>query len=199
MTTSETAPPVNPDLRDRILRAFTERARHAGLRAVVMAEVARDLGISTKTLYKVFESKEQVVQALMERWASMVEAGLRAGEASAAVGADGSDIAARLKNQAVVWADVRNRFSPAFWSELERDYPGPFAVFSAAREQARRVVRRRVAAELRPELDPELVQELYDALTRRAADPDVCRRLNVTPHDALVQAITIFTSGALDR
>ena len=182
------------ELRARILRAFTERARHAGLRAVVMAEVARDLGISTKTLYKVFDSKEQVVQSLMEMWAALFEAALANNERAVP---DEATIADRLKNQAVVWAEVRARFSPAFWLELERDYPGPFAVFDAARERTRVVVRGRIAPLLKPELDAELAHELYDALTRRAADPDLCQRLNLTPHDALVQAVEIWTRGAL--
>lgn len=193
-----TSNPNQTELHDRILRAFTERARHAGLRAVVMAEVARDLGISTKTLYKVFESKEQLVQALMDRWVGMVEAGLRAAEARAeAEGTDNVTIAERLKTSAVIWAEVRARFSPAFWSELERDYPGPFAVFDKAREEARKKVRSRVASLLRDDVDPELAQELYDAMTRRASDPDLCQRLNLTPHDALVQAVNMWTTGAL--
>ncbi|MBW2315424.1 MAG: TetR/AcrR family transcriptional regulator [Deltaproteobacteria bacterium] len=60
--------------RQRILKAFEERARANGPRGVVMAELARDLGISTRTLYQHFASKAELVHEILGRWAVEVDA-----------------------------------------------------------------------------------------------------------------------------
>jgi AcrR family transcriptional regulator len=53
--------------RQRILEAFEERARADGPRGVVMAELARDLSMSTRTLYQHFDSKAELVHEILGR------------------------------------------------------------------------------------------------------------------------------------
>ena len=73
MASTELAAVARTRTRERILDAFAEGARVDGPRNVVMAELARDLGISTRTLYQHFPSKADLVDSLMERWAAEVQ------------------------------------------------------------------------------------------------------------------------------
>ena len=61
-------------VRERILEAFSEKAKRSGLRSVVMAELVSELRMSATTLYKHFSSKEELVLALVERWVMEVAA-----------------------------------------------------------------------------------------------------------------------------
>src|SRR5262245_55293286 len=74
--TPKTARPVRqtsePDaarVRDRILLAFSAKAKRSGIRAVVMGELVADLRMSAMTLYKHFASKDDLVAEMVDRWA----------------------------------------------------------------------------------------------------------------------------------
>jgi AcrR family transcriptional regulator len=61
-------------VRERILQAFSEKAKRPGLRSVVMAELASELRMSATTLYKHLSSKEELVLVLVECWVMEVAA-----------------------------------------------------------------------------------------------------------------------------
>lgn len=53
------------DTRGRILRAATERCEELGLRRVTMDDVARRAGLGRATVYRHFETKDALVQAVI--------------------------------------------------------------------------------------------------------------------------------------
>ena len=63
------ATPDSDPVRERILAAFSTKAKRAGIRAVVMGELASDLRMSAMTLYKHFPSKDELVSAMVDAWA----------------------------------------------------------------------------------------------------------------------------------
>ena len=56
-------------VRERILVAFSAKAKRSGIRAVVMGELASELRVSPMTLYKHFTSKNDLVSAMVDAWA----------------------------------------------------------------------------------------------------------------------------------
>ena len=54
---------------ERILAAFSARARRSGIRALLMGELASELRMSAMTLYKHFASKDELVTAMVDAWA----------------------------------------------------------------------------------------------------------------------------------
>ena len=56
-------------VRQRVLAAFSAKARRSGIRSVLMAELASELRMSAMTLYKHFASKEELVNAMVDAWA----------------------------------------------------------------------------------------------------------------------------------
>ena len=55
---------------ERILDAFSEKAKRSGLRSVTMGQLVTELRMSASTLYREFPSKEELTMACVERWAS---------------------------------------------------------------------------------------------------------------------------------
>jgi AcrR family transcriptional regulator len=74
--------------RAEILTAAAELFRARGYRAATLEELARRLGMSKKTLYGHFRSKEDLLAAIFHRTMSLVEEGLAAIRASRAAPAE---------------------------------------------------------------------------------------------------------------
>lgn len=65
-------------MRENILEVALELFLKQGVRATTMDQISEQLGISKKTLYEHFESKEALMEACAERLLSQVEAEVRA-------------------------------------------------------------------------------------------------------------------------
>jgi AcrR family transcriptional regulator len=181
------------DVRERILSEFSERATRSGIRSVVMSELASALRMSATTLYNHFPSKQDLVTALVERWAEDVAAS----EAAIAEISAGRNAVDGMVHWAEAWAGSVSRYSPAFWEDLRRDH-------AAAHEIFRREMRRwkeAGAAQLRPHLRPELHSEIalavLDLILTHAWDPRFSERAGTGRRQAIETAIQIWARGAL--
>ncbi|HKJ25140.1 MAG TPA: TetR/AcrR family transcriptional regulator [Myxococcota bacterium] len=177
--------------RERILDAFTEGARSAGPRNVVMAELARDLGISTRTLYQHFPSKADLVAALMDRWADEVQADHLARTAS------GRSPYEQMLSAAEGWLQGQCAFSASFWAQLERDFPEAFARYQGRLRQILDAGRRHLMPYIREDLDKDLALALMQASLRVAADPERCDRLGLSRQEAVRQALEAWVRGTM--
>lgn len=180
-----------PDAREGILRAFAERARRTGIRGVVLGDLAAELGISKKTLYQHFESKQALVQALVEKAVARLRSDMTA---AARRDLHGADV---LRGWVASWLEGFGRFSPEFWRELERDYPGAWAVFRTVNDDAGRRAHARIGRDLRAGVHPEVARELFHLFVRHFTDPVVTERLGLTRREAALAALEIWIGGAL--
>jgi AcrR family transcriptional regulator len=178
-------------MRERILDAFTEGARSGGPRNVVMAELARDLGISTRTLYQHFPSKADLVASLMDRWADQVEADHEARTAS------GKSPYEQMLAAAEGWLAGQCAFSQSFWAQLERDFPVAFGRFQQRLRAILEAGRHHLMPFIREDLEKELALELMQSSLRAAADPERCDRLGLSRQEAVRQALEIWVRGTL--
>ena len=186
------------DLDDRIIREFSSRARRNGPKTVVMADLARDLQISTKTLYRRFPTKADLVHRMMTQWARRFERDLdAAGDEGDAPAEEGMPFVSQLVASSRVWQLSRRRFGGTFWEELERDYPDSYALFVEARARLRRQILERLEPHMARGVEPEFAMELFDAALGRALDPLVLSRTGVEPRAAVRQAVRIWAAGAL--
>jgi AcrR family transcriptional regulator len=181
--------------RERILAAFSTRAKRDGIRAVAMAELAGELRMSASTLYKHFSSKEALTLACVERWALEL-AGTEAAEAAPTASRDPLE---RFMLWVDAWADANAALSPAFARDLRSDYP-------AAWERFREVVRerkRRGADLLRPvlrsDLDERVAFEVLEVILDTVLRPEFADRLRISRHEAIRSAVRIWAAGAVDR
>ena len=180
-------------VRERILHEFSARATRSGIRSVVMSELASALRMSATTLYNHFPSKQDLVTALVERWAQDVaasEAALRElGSSRSAV--DG------MVHWADSWAANVSRYSPAFWEDLRRDHPAASEIFRRELRQWKEAGAGRLRPYLRTELHPEIALAVLDLILTHASDPRLSERVGTGRRQAIETAIQIWARGAL--
>ena len=176
----------------RIVRAFAARARSQGIRAIVMDEIVRELGISKKTLYKHFASKTDLVRALIERWERrLTDPGdpISNPREGTALGAIRKWVASWYRNDA--------QYSPAFWTELKRDYPDIYGIYQQALAARMRPLADMLAPYLRPGVSMEFATEMYFGVVRLTRDPGRCERMGMTREEAMIAAIEMWAQGVL--
>ena len=76
------APPTPRPCARRSCASSPRKAKRAGIRAVLMGELATELRMSAMTLYKHFASKDELVVAMVDAWArrDRGDRGARVGE-----------------------------------------------------------------------------------------------------------------------
>jgi len=177
--------------RQEILAVFEARARASGPRGVVMAELARDLGISTRTLYQQFSSKAEIVQDILGRWVAELEAD-RAQREERSLSTQ-----AWMIDAAESWLEGRNRFSASFWAQIQTDYPGARALVTDQVRKSLAATRAFLTPRVRPDLDSELAVLILREAIRGALDPKRCDRLGVSRQVAIQQSVELWCRGAL--
>jgi AcrR family transcriptional regulator len=188
---------VDPEaqrVRERILDAFSARAKRAGIRAVVMGELASELRMSPMTLYKHFASKDDLVAAMVDAWALELAA-IDALDLGAV-----RDCAAALE-RLLAWADAWTaslaHVSPAFFADLHRDHPESWSRFNAQIEDRKLAAAPILGPFLRPELSQNAALLMLDLLVTQAGDPRYAERLGVSRREAVRTAVSIWGEGAL--
>lgn len=181
-------------VRERILVAFSSKAKRSGIRAVVMGELATDLRMSAMTLYKHFASKDELVSAMVDAWALE----LAAIDALDLVRVDDCNAALeRLLAWADAWTASLASVSPAFFQDLHRDHPDCWERFEAQIEARKAAAAPLLGPFLRPDLNPNVALLMLDYLVTNAADPRSAERLGVSRREAVRTAVSIWGSGAL--
>ena len=178
-------------VRERILQAFSEKAKRSGLRSVVMAELASELRMSATTLYKHFSSKEELVLALVERWAMEVAAA----EALTSEQAQHRTPLDLVRHWAEVWSVSMSELSVAFIQDLQREYPVAWKLFWEGIEERKRVGSELLRPLLKPELNAEVALETLSLA--RVADPIFADRLGTSRSEAIQTAVSVWATGAV--
>ncbi|MBV1706342.1 MAG: TetR/AcrR family transcriptional regulator [Hyphomicrobiales bacterium] len=142
----------------RILDAAMEELRKNGRRRLTVVEIAAQLGMSHANVYRYFESKAALVDALMLRWLQPVEAELR-------VIADGPDPAYDKLERLI------SALNSAYRDRLESE-PVLFQLFAESVDASRGVTRRhrlRVQSEIQRVVDEGLASGLFAIGDQRRA------------------------------
>jgi AcrR family transcriptional regulator len=180
-------------VRERILAAFSERAKRSGIRGIVMADLLQELHMSASTLYQHFPSKDDLVKASVERWAGEIAGDAFAGKPSK----DAKVIYDQLIAWAEAWSDAQAQFAPAFIGDLQRDYPAAWEVFQRHVTTSKRNGAARLTPGIKPGLQPEIALALLGVILTHITDPELPDRLRVSRHEFIRTCIAIWAGGAL--
>jgi len=180
-------------VRERILGAFSEKAKRSGLRSVVMAELASELRMSATTLYNHFSSKEELVLVLVKRWVEE----LTAEDAFISEGPELRTLLDRVRHWAQDWAASMSELSVAFIQDLQREYPVAWGIFQDGVAERRRLGSEILRPVLKPELNANVAIEILHLILARVADPKFSDRTETSRSEAIQTAVSIWASGAL--
>ena len=190
------AAPGSERVRERILVAFSSKAKRAGIRAVVMGELATDLRMSAMTLYKHFASKDELVEAMVDAWALELAA-IRALDLEHAD--DPATLVERLLSWADAWTASLAHVSPAFFKDLHRDHRACWTRFQKQIDARKWAAAPVLAPFLRPDLNANVALQMLDHLVTWAADPRSAERLGVSRREAVRTAVSLWGDGALQH
>jgi AcrR family transcriptional regulator len=182
------------DARERILSAFSARATRAGIRAVVMVELATDLRMSAATLYRHFPSKDELVSAMVDAWAL---------ELAAIDALDWSKVSnctsalEMLLSWADAWTAILGQVTPSFFEDLHRDHPAAWRRFLGLIQERKVVAGRHLGPYVRPDLHAETTFAMLDHLVLHASNPRFAEGLGISRREAVRTAVSIWGGGAL--
>jgi AcrR family transcriptional regulator len=179
--------------RERILAVAAEKFEQYGLRRVTMDDIAHELGMSKKTLYKVFRGKEALVDEYVQR--SMEQ---RLGEVFTAMeSADKvTDCFGAVYRRIFAFS---SKISPPFMRDLKREYPQIWERVQLRRARGLQrytaLIRKGVAqGEIRPSIDPEIATGIISAVINNYMVPETFDE-GKEPNEVARTWFTMLTSG----
>jgi AcrR family transcriptional regulator len=181
----------------RILDAATRLCREEGAAAVTTDTLARAVGVSKRALYEHFNSRDDILEAVIMARLDRLESDLLAIEA-----APGS-IGTRIQRYAAVVAVVPSDFSPGFWPQLQRTAPTVAERVSQrritlAREALTRLYAAGVASgDVRSDLAIPLLVAVTETLSEHLLHTDVPD--GHTPLELAQAAVGVLLQGVLAR
>lgn len=159
--------------KDRILTRAAALFMRNGIKSVSMDDIAADLGMSKKTLYKTFTNKDEIVLGVMSGHLCQAQ-----GEC-ARVASHAADAVQEMLTISA-WADQQfSNIHPSIFHDLRKYYPAAWTLFSEHKstfilDQIMQNLRRGMAEGLfRADLDVEVLARLNLAQIELAFDPDL--------------------------
>lgn len=161
------------ETKDRIIVRASALFLRNGIKSVSMDDIAANLGMSKKTLYKTFTNKDEIVQAVMTNH-------LDKAQGECAHYASKSADAVREMLDISAWADEQfANVHPSIFYDLKKYHSAAWALFSTHKssfilDQISRNLRRGIAEGLfRADLDVDVLARLNLAQIELAFDPDL--------------------------
>jgi AcrR family transcriptional regulator len=181
----------NAEVANKIIEAFARKAKVLGIRSISMGDLASTLRMSTKTLYKYFTNKEELVHELIVRWEARVHKPISAYPTS--------DLMEILRYRIKVWVENDAQFSTAFWLDLKTGYPALYKVYIDSLHESMRAMRERLTPYLRDDVDVEFAWSCYFTLMTDAARRKTFEKVGMTREQCVFAAFDFWVAAALDK
>lgn len=174
----------------KIIEAFARKARVLGIRSISMTGLASGLRMSTKTLYKYFRTKDELVHELVVRWEARAHKPITA--------YDTNNLMDILRYRIRVWVQNDAQYSTAFWLDLKTGYPALYKVYIDSLHESMRAMRERLTPYLRDDVDVEFAWSCYFTLMTDAARPRTFEKVGMTREQCVFAAFDFWVAAALD-
>lgn len=184
-------------VRERMVATAERIFLSSGFSRVLMDDLARELGMSKKTLYAHFESKEELLRAVLMRRTTEIDRGLEA-----IVGAKES-FPVKLGHLARFLQSQVAKVSPVFLEDIRRYAPDCFQVIEEFRGRAipryfGRLLEEGVrAGHVRQQLNRDLLIRMLVLSIQGIIRPEMVEELHLRPGEALDHILAIFFDGIL--
>ena len=181
----------------RIVRAARQHFFAHGFRGVTMDDLARELGMSKKTLYACFRSKSALVKAVLLEKFRDIDADLQR------ITADCSDVTQVLHDLLACVQRHTGEIQPPFVRDIRREAPDLFMMVETRR---RAVIQRhfgtffnhaRKAGMIRHDVSPALLVEMLLGSVQAVLNPAKLGELGLTPQTGFSAIITVILEGVI--
>jgi AcrR family transcriptional regulator len=185
-------------IRKRILERFRSRFFSLGFTKVTMDEMAHELGVSKKTIYKHFPSKTQLLRELLSLKMDEAQSGIER-----IARQNRLSFVQKLK-EAYTFAGLQvSELGQPFLRDLERNAPEVWKEFDERRNRTVLRALQNLMEEgvrkgaFKNQINPQLLLLIYTTLIQRIINPETLSQLPLTPSQALAAIREIFFEGAL--
>jgi AcrR family transcriptional regulator len=172
------------EIKRRIHEKALDHFLHFGFSKVTMNEIAEELGMSKKTLYQYFPSKEEllaaVVNKLQDDTATSIDSVVR----------DTSiDFVQKLRSALNLLAEFHARMTPHFMADLEKHAPEVGRCSNEFNRDRMRTIMSRLVTEgvqkgiFRGDINPEIIVQIYGGAVQNLLRPENLGRLALSVSD----------------
>ena len=192
------APTVAVSARARILEAARAHLFAYGYRALTMDALAHDLGMSKKTLYVHFPSKDAIITAIIDGIGESIRERM-----DAVLSNPRFNFSQKLCGVSDVVGSNLAKVSPGLLHDLQRFAPQLYQKIDDLRQRNvpyvfGRLIRAGLAeGKVRREVDPDFAVEFWLQAIRGLVHPAVLDRMQLTPRQTLEKAIHLLFGGLL--
>lgn len=186
------------ELRQRILQQARLDFFVHGYSRLTMDGLARELGLSKKTLYVSFAGKDEIVAALIDDLAAEIRR-----DADALLNHRELNLAEKLRGFVEGMVERMGRLNPHTIRDLQRFAPRLYAKVEQVRAKTlpyvfgRFIEEGQAAGLVRPELPPGFALDFFLHAMQGLLQPAALERHGRTPRDVIPQAIDLFFGGLL--
>jgi AcrR family transcriptional regulator len=200
---TESAGPGRPaapaeDVIRRVLDTASEQYIRLGFSAVTTDETARAAGISKKTLYQHFPSKEALLRSVVRATCEKHNAAVRA-----ICRDEGCSIGKRLKRMMTYLSGLFGELSPALVHDMRRSAP---EAWDEVETNRRRCIQEdfgallkegRERGDFRKDVDPKVFMMIYAETIRNVVNPQAFAQLGVPPARVFETVYKVLFEGML--
>ena len=169
-----------------------------GFRHVTMDELARELGMSKKTLYASFSSKSALLEAVLEEKFRQVEDDLTRITSHCS-----SDVLSALHQLLARLHHHTDEIKPPFVRDMQRESP---EVFEMVENRRREIIQRhfgtllragRKTGIIRKDISTEVILEMLLSSVQAIMNPAKILEMNLTPKTGYAAIVTVVLEGVL--
>jgi AcrR family transcriptional regulator len=182
----------------RIVRQARDHLFSHGYSQCTMDELAAELGMSKKTLYVHFTSKEELMRAVIEDLSREIRASADALFANRQL-----NFAEKLRGFAEGMVERLTKANPRLLRDLQRFAPGLYQQVAEMREKnipyvfGRFIEEGQLAGMVRSDINVAFAVQFFLQGMHGLIQPAVMERLKLEPRDLLPRAIELFFGGLL--
>ncbi|MBA2484812.1 MAG: TetR/AcrR family transcriptional regulator [Nitrospira sp.] len=195
---TKSLPAAGLSMAERIVAAARQHFLTHGFRRVTMDDLARELGISKKTLYASFPSKMALLEAVLVDKFRSVEKDL-----SGITSTRSPDVLASLRQLLACMQHHTDEIKPPFVRDMRRESPETFHMVEVRR---RDVIQRhfgtvlsqgRKAGIIRKDISTGLIMEILLSAVQAIMNPSRILELGLTPTSGYHAIVTVVLEGVI--
>ena len=157
------------EVKDKILETALHLFFRYGIKAITMDDIAKEMGISKKTIYKFFTEKDDIVNALMEENIKKNEAAIKEFHQKA------NDPIHELILISQMMEKKYTEINPVFFHDLIKQYTKAAAQFEKFRKDC-----------VQQHFKQNIIEGIKQGLYREDLDVNFCAQYRVIQLDALI-------------
>ena len=185
-------------MRDRIIKSAEGRFFRDGYRRVTMDDIASDLGMSKKTLYKYFEGKESIATAVIENIHLHIVSFLEE------FNRDIPDPVERFEQVTLAASRKLSEIGNLFLDDIKRDLPGLWRKVEEFREQ--KILHHiggildegKKQGKIRADVDTKIATLVYLGAIKTVMQPDMIKKAGFSIDSAFANIRSIFLKGVVN-